>query len=312
MAAVDTQWCTYSMRCSNGHPTLPRDRIIPGLYRCRSVTTIFPMQLVGPYGEVRPLPVDVPCDAQQYYDDSTEEIALCSACGARAYIACSRCAHYRCLGCQAPGAVICTACPDLAAQAHARAVHVVGARGRQLAATEQTLEPIERLLQVAMILEDVPGSTVESGRGLYEAVRRACPFLVFTDKMVFWEPGVIDPRMPSWVEPVPWDSAQVGKWTAARAVGHGLGMDDQTADPRPGTTVLPGWHLPAGSNVHRAGRTDDAHLLPDGDVVRRVRVRVATRTGQAQQTVPGTRATGLNLRALARLGHLLRINPPPP
>jgi hypothetical protein len=229
-----------------------------------------------------------------YYDASTEPIATC-ACGQYAITVCGHCRQYRCPGCQPAGEQICTACAGSREVVEARTD-----RDRQLAAVAQVLDPVERLVRTATVLEHDPGDDV------YAWVSRVCPYVPYSPWMRFWEP--LEAVLPPGPQPLPWDSAAIGGWFAARAAGFGIIPGFQIVEGRVFQERSYGWRLIAGSNVRLAdGFTDTAFVLTSGLVVR------ATAPEEHHPGVISTRRTeptGLNLLALAELGKLLGLHAP--
>lgn len=280
------------MTCSLGHPVEPRERVIPGLYRCLALVTILVPRPVGPGGVVQPVPTSYP-HGEMYYDASIEPIAACP-CGRYAVTVCGQCRRYRCPVCQPAGAQICADCAAAAAPA------VAVDRERLLGLIGQIPDPTERLLQAAMVLDQDPGDDV------YAALYRACPFLPFLPGMTYWEP--LEPVLPPGAQWVPWDSGVVGRWFAGRAAAQRLAPGFQIAVGRVFSQAAYGWRLLAGSTVRDDdGFTDTAFVLTSGAVLRAVAPEerrpglIATRR---------TEPTGLNLLALAELGGLLGLRPP--
>jgi len=278
--------------CSLGHPVEPRERVIPGLYRCLAPVTILVPQPVGPGGAVQPVPMSYP-HGELYYDASIEPIAVCP-CGRYAVTFCQQCCQFRCSACQPVGAQICAGCA--AAVASPDTVD----RERLLGLIARVPDPTERLLQAAMVLDDDPGDDI------YAALYRVCPFLQFVPGMAYWEP--LEPVFPPGAQWLPWDSGMIGRWFAGRAVAQGLPPGFQITEGRVFAQITYGWRLLAGSNVREDdGFTDTAFVLTSGAVVRAVAPEerrpglIATRR---------TEPTGLNLPALAELGGLLGLRPP--
>lgn len=96
------------MACSLGHPIEPRERVIPGLYRCLALVTILVPRPVGPGGAMQPVPTAFP-HGEMYYDASVEPIAVCP-CGRYAVTVCSNCHRYRCPVCLPAGGSVCADC----------------------------------------------------------------------------------------------------------------------------------------------------------------------------------------------------------
>jgi hypothetical protein len=296
------------MGCTQDHPIEPRERILPGLYRCLHVTTIFPVQL-GPLGP-RPTPTPV-THGELYYDSSVEMIATC-ACGKYALMVCGSCQQYRCSNCWSTAQARCTGCVEAdrattarirgiaARQAEQSARQSTEAKERQLAAVSQNTDVLERLVWLAMLLDQAPAADA------YEVVWRVCPFLPRRPGMRFWDP--LTPVLPTGRQTVPWDSALIGRWFLDRARRAGIRPMFRIVEGRLFRQTREGWRLIAGSNVRRPdGYTDAAFLLSNGTIIR----------GEApQEPRPGlvvirhAEPTDLNLTALAELGRVLRLRPP--
>ena len=281
-----------SMGCSLGHPIEPRERVIPGLYRCLVPVTILVPRPVGPGGAVQPVPTSYP-HGEMYYDASVEPIAVCP-CGQYAVTVCGNCRRYRCPTCQPAGSQVCIDCA--AEVAPPAGTDREGLLGR----VARIPDPTERLLQAAMVLDQDPGDDI------YAALYRVCPFLPVLPGIVYWEP--LEPVFPPGPQWVPWDSGMVGRWFAGRAAAQGLRPGFQITEGRVFSQVAYGWRLLAGSTVREEdGFTDTAFLLTSGAIVRAVAPEerrpglIATRR---------TEPTGLNLMALAELGGLLGLRPP--
>src|SRR5689334_13484958 len=96
------------MACSLGHPAQPRERVVPGLFRCLARMTVLLPQSAGLGGPVRAVPTAYP-HGELYYDPTVEPVAVCS-CGRYAATTCVSCREYRCVECQPPGQEVCGAC----------------------------------------------------------------------------------------------------------------------------------------------------------------------------------------------------------
>jgi len=279
------------MACSLGHPVEPRERVIPGLYRCLAVVTILVPRPVGPGGAVQPVPTAYP-HGEMYYDAAVEPIAVCP-CGRYAVTVCAQCRRYRCQFCQPAGGPVCADCAATAPPDTVDREHLLGLVAR-------IPDPTERLVQAAMVLDQDPADDT------YAALYRVCPFLPFLPGMTYWEPlEAVFPPGPQWV---PWDSGMVGRWFAGRAAAHGLAPGFQINEGRVFAQIAYGWRLLAGSTVRENdGFTDTAFVLTSGAVLRAV---APEERGPGVIATRRTEPTGLNLMALAELGGLLGLRPP--
>lgn len=261
------------MPCSWGHPPEPRARLLPGLYRCLS----------DGHNEL-------------YYDGTTEPVATCS-CGDLAITTCDQCRSYRCPRHQPAGHHLCDTCEAARGTGRSDAD-----RERRLRAIAAVPDPVERLLLTAMILETDPAGDV------YAWARWACPYLAYAPGMRFWEP--LEVVLPPGEQPLPWDSAAIGRWFAGRAAAMRLPVPFQLTEGRLFARTAYGWRLLAGSSVRLDdGFTDTAFVLTGGEVVRAV---APEERHPGQIATRRTIHTGLNLLALAELGRTLRMRAPEP
>jgi len=280
------------MGCSLGHPVQPRERVVPGLFRCLTRMTVLLPHPPGPGGSVHAVPTAYP-HGELYYDASVEPIAVCS-CGRYAVTACASCRQYRCVECQPTGHEVCGACAAIVPPTD------VLSRKQVLDLVGRIPDPNERLFQAAMVLEHEPGPDT------YPALYRLCPFLPVVPRVSFWEP--LEPVFPPGSQWVPWDSVTAGRWFVGRAAMRRLPPGCQVVEGRVFTEISYGWRLIAGSTLRLdSGFTDTAFVLTSGAVVRAMAPEerrpglIATRR---------TEPTGLNLLALAELGKLLGLRPP--
>src|SRR4051794_25040657 len=231
------------MGCSLGHPAQPRERVVPGLFRCLARMTVLLPQSAGPGGPVHSVPTAYP-HGELYYDASVEPIAVCS-CGRYAAAACGSCRRYRCLECQPTGQPVCAACAAIVPSTD------VLTRKQVLDLVARIPDPNERLFQAAMVLEHEPGPET------YPALYQLCPFLPVVPRVSFWEP--LEPVFPPGSQWVPWDSGTAGRWFAGRAAMRRLAPLFQVAEGRVFAQISYGWRLIAGSTVRlESGFTDTA------------------------------------------------------
>ncbi|GAA2503139.1 hypothetical protein GCM10010434_055390 [Winogradskya humida] len=250
--------------------------------------------LVGP-GRVVPMMTPVGVCTERYYDPSAEPIATCG-CGKLASAVCGQCGQYRCADCVGLSGGWCRGCTGAGAQ-HARSAAL--ARERQIGVKLTTIDPIERLLQVAMWLDGITGDEV------YPLVSRLCPYLDFRKPMTFRDPAA--EVRPYSQETVPWDSAIVGRWVAADAARRNLPPGTQVITLGRPSTSLSGWWLFRGSNNRNAsGQAADAFVAQSGAVVHAENPITDRGDILTKRLVP----TGLNLRALSQLGRILDLRLP--
>jgi hypothetical protein len=281
------------MGCGQGHLDDSRVRVLPGLFECRATVWAQIPTMVGP-GRVMPMMTPVGVCTERYYDPSSEPVATCG-CRELASTVCDRCGQYRCANCVGLSGGWCRGCTSAGAQ-HARSAAL--ARGRQLSDLA-TIDPIERLLQVAMGLDG------ETGDEVHPLVSRLCPYLDFRKPMVLWEPAA--EVQPYGRETVPWDSAIVGSWVAAEAARRNLPPGTQVITIGTPSTATSGWWLFQGSDRRDAsGRAADAFVARSGAVIHAENPVPDQGDILAKRLVP----TGLNLRALAQLGRILDLRVP--
>ncbi|MEH1100283.1 hypothetical protein [Micromonospora sp. CPCC 205561] len=249
---------------------------------------------------------------------------------------CGRAVCARCSATRAPRQ--CVTCTDAALEAAGAAQH------GQLAGLSTIADPVERLLRAARVVYRPSGraapepapvgppddAVTRRWRQRYSDLHRACPELVTGTPDEYRDP-VATLRSFRGPDPVPWDSALVGRWFARRMAAAGAGPTGTLELGRMGfsplrgriavtTRRMPAWVLANGATYReparedprfgwRGGTTDTAYVLGDGRVLRVGRRRsLGKRTGGMLRPVAWNVATepcGLNLKALAELGVLL-------